>query len=120
MRKTLVMAVTVMLGSAGSLHAQDVAVVNPKSIQVKLENERVRVLEATIEPGYKEKQHSHPASIVYVLTGGKTRNHLPDGTTSEATYTAGQTAYREPITHWAENIGKTTIHLIIVELKPGG
>lgn len=101
---------------AGSLRAQDVAVVNPKSIRVKLVNEHVRVLEATIKPGYKEKQHSHPSSIVYVLSGGKVRNHLPDGTTSEATYTAGQTAYRDPVTHWAENIGKTTIHLIVVEL----
>ena len=37
---------------------------------------------------------------------------------SHMTYTAGQTAYRDPVTHWAENIGKTTIHLIVVELKP--
>jgi quercetin dioxygenase-like cupin family protein len=105
------------LAFAGTLHAQDVAVVNPKTIRVKLENEHVRVLEATIKPGYKEKQHSHPSSIVYVLSGGKVRNHLPDGTTSEATYTAGQTVYRDPVTHWAENIGKTTLHLIVVELR---
>jgi hypothetical protein len=28
------------------------------------------------------------------------------------------TAYRDPVTHWAENIGSTTIRLIVVELKP--
>ena len=120
MLKTIAIAAVLVLGSAASLRAQDVAVVNPKTIRIKLDNAHVRVLEATIKPGYKEKQHSHPASIVYVLSGGKARNHLPDGTTSEATYTAGQTVYREPVTHWAENIGKTTLHLIIVELKPGG
>ena len=119
MRKSLAMAVAIMLGCAGSLRAQDVAVVNPKSIRVKLDNERVRVLEATLTPGYKENPHSHPTSIVYVLAGGKVRSHLSDGTSTEATYTAGQTVYREPVPqHWAENIGKTTIHLIVVELKP--
>jgi hypothetical protein len=25
--------------------------------------------------------------------------------------------YREPITHWAENIGTTTMRLVVVELK---
>jgi beta-alanine degradation protein BauB len=119
MGKSLAMAVAIMLGCAGSLRAQDVAVVNPKSIRVKLDNEHVRVLEATLTPGYKENPHSHPSSIVYVLAGGKVRSHLPDGTSTEATYTAGQTVYRDPVPqHWAENIGKTTIRLIVVELKP--
>jgi len=112
------MVAGLMLVSVGSLRAQDVAVVNAKTIKVKLDNEHVRVMEATLKPGVKENVHSHPTSIVYVLTGGRVRNHLPDGTTSEVTYTAGQTAYRDPVTHWAENIGKTTIHLIVVELKP--
>lgn len=117
MVKSLIAAIALTLGSAATLHAQDVALVNPKTIRVKLDNEHVRVLEATLKPGVKEKQHSHPTSIVYVLSGGKARNHLPDGTTSEVSYTAGQTVYRDPVTHWAENTGKTTIRLVVVELK---
>ena len=117
MLKTFAMTAVLMLGCAASLLGQDVAVVNPNTIRVKLDNTQVRVLEATIKPGVKEKPHSHPASIVYVLSGGRMRTHLPDGTTSDATYTAGQTVYRDPVTHWAENIGKTTVHLIVVELK---
>jgi quercetin dioxygenase-like cupin family protein len=117
MRRVFLMAVGLMFVAVGSLRAQDVAVANPKTIKVKLDNPRVRVLEATLRPGVKENVHSHPTSIVYVLAGGTVRNHLPDGTTSIVTYTAGQTAYRDPVTHWAENIGKTTIHLIVVELK---
>jgi quercetin dioxygenase-like cupin family protein len=118
MRRSLLMIAGMMLVSAGSLRAQDVALVNPKTVHVTLDNEHVRVFEATLPPGWKEKQHSHPTSIVYVIVGGTVRNHLPDGTSSVVTYTSGQTAYRDPITHWAENIGKTTIHLIVVELKP--
>lgn len=117
MRKTLLI-IAGMLIFAGSLRAQDAAAVNPKTIHVTLDNDKVRVFEATLPPGWKENQHSHPTSIVYVIEGGKVRNHAADGTTSEATYTAGMTAYREPVTHWAENIGSTTIRLIVVELKP--
>lgn len=97
--------------------AQDVAVVNRDTIRVTVDNDKVRVMEATLKPGVKEQLHSHPSSIVYVLTGGKVRSHTPDGKVSDATYTAGQTIYREPLTHWAENVGTTTIHLLVVELK---
>ena len=36
---------------------------------------------------------------------------------AEYEFVTGDTLYRDPITHWAENIGSTTIHLILVELK---
>jgi quercetin dioxygenase-like cupin family protein len=97
--------------------AQDPAVVNAKMVHVKLENNRVRILEATIPPGAKEELHSHPAYVVYVIAGGKTRNHTADGKTTETELKTGDAVYRDPITHWAENIGTTTIHLILVELK---
>ncbi len=100
--------------------AQDVAKVNPKTITVKLDNARTRVLEAVLPPGAKEQMHSHPASIIYVLTGGTFRSHAPDGSTTDATLKDGDVIYREPLTHWAENTGTTTLHLIVVELKPGG
>lgn len=97
--------------------AQDVAKVNASSIVVKLDNAKVRVMEATLEPGQKEAMHSHPASIVYVMSGGTSRNHMADGKVVDVTMKAGDTFYREPLTHWAQNIGTTTLHLLIVELK---
>ncbi|MEO7367487.1 MAG: hypothetical protein ABIZ36_05990 [Gemmatimonadaceae bacterium] len=117
MRGLIAVIVSLMVVSVGTLRAQDAAVANPKTIHVTLDNEHVRVFEATLKPGVKENVHSHPTSIVYVVAGGRVRSHLPDGTTSVTNYTAGQTAYRDPVTHWAENIGKTTIRLIVVELK---
>jgi len=118
MRKLFAVIVGLMIVSAGSLRAQDVIAANPKTTKVTLDNEHVRVFEATLEPGVKENPHSHPASIIYVVAGGTVRSHSPDGTTKESTYTAGQTVYREPLTHWSENIGTTTIRLVVVELKP--
>ena len=104
-------------GDAGAARAQDPLVVNSKTIALKLENSRVRVLEATLEPGVKEKMHSHPAYVIYVIAGGKVRNHGADGTITEADFRTGDVIYRDPITHWAENIGSTTIRLEVVELK---
>lgn len=104
-------------GDVGVTRAQDPLVVNSKSIVKKLENSRVRVLEATLEPGVKEKMHSHPAYVIYVIAGGKVRNHSADGTVTEAVFRTGDVIYRDPLTHWAENIGDTTIRLEVVELK---
>ena len=97
--------------------SQDPLVVNSKTIALKFENARVRVLEAELKPGDKEQTHSHPAYVIYVIQGGKTRTHLADGTVSVAEFKTGDVIYREPVTHWAENIGNTTIRLELVELK---
>ena len=104
-------------GDASVTRAQDPLVVNSKTIVLKLENSRVRVLEATLKPGDQERTHSHPAYVIYVIAGGKVRNHAADGTITEAEFRAGDVIYRDPITHWAENIGNTTIRLELVELK---
>lgn len=102
---------------ASVTRAQDPLVVNSSTIVLKLENSRVRVLEATLKPGDKEKTHSHPAYVIYVIEGGRVRTHGADGSVAEADFKTGDVIYREAVTHWAENIGKTTIRLELVELK---
>jgi hypothetical protein len=57
-------------GDASIKNPQDVLTANPKTILLKLENSRVRVLEATLKPGAKEAIHSHPAYVIYVIEGG--------------------------------------------------
>src|SRR5689334_20787927 len=85
------MAALLLLAGSQGVTAQDPAVVNAKTIRVKLENSRVRVLEATLQPGDKEQLHSHPAYIIYVLSGGKARNHTPDGKVTESEFVTGDT-----------------------------
>lgn len=104
-------------GDASVTREQDPLIVNAKTIALKLQNERVRVLEATIKPGDKEQTHSHPAYVIYVIAGGKFRNHATDGTVTDGEFKTGDVLYRGPVTHWAENIGDTTIRLVLVELK---
>ena len=104
-------------GDASVTRVQDPLIVNAKTIALKLENKRVRVLEATLKPGDKEQTHSHPAYVIYVIAGGKFRNHAQDGTVTDGEFKTGDVIYREPMTHWAENTGDTTIRLELVELK---
>lgn len=110
-------AALVGLCALGLAMAQDAPTANPTTVHVKVDNERVRVLESALPPGAKEKLHSHPACVIYVIEGGKARNHAPDGTTTEYELKSGATLYREPVTHWTENIGTTTLRSVIVELK---
>ena len=109
---TLALSIFVIRASA-----QDPAVVNAKTIKVKFENDRVRVLEATLPPGVREQVHSHPAYVIYVLEGGRYRNYASDGKTTEGELKTGDVLYRDPLTHAAENIGSTPLHMILVELK---
>src|SRR2546430_1297253 len=109
--------IAVALIALGSAYAQDPAVVNSKTIHVKFENDRVRVLEAILPPGTKEQVHSHPAYVIYVLEGGRFRNYTSDGKVTESEMKTGDVLYRDPLTHAAENIGDKPLHLILVELK---
>jgi quercetin dioxygenase-like cupin family protein len=105
------------LFALGAAFAQDPTVVNPNTVHARLDNARVRVLESVLKPGEKEKLHSHPACVMYVIEGGKVRSHAADGATTEIEIATGATVYREPVTHWTENIGTSTIRIILVELK---
>ena len=116
-RSLIIFEITVALIAVGSAYAQDPAVVNSKTIQVKFENDRVRVLEANLPPGVKEAVHSHPAYVIYVVEGGRYRNYASDGKVTEGEFKTGDVIFREPITHSAENIGDKPMHFILVELK---
>lgn len=111
------LATGLLRGDASVAHLQDPAVVNSNTIAVKLENSRMRILEATLKPGDKEKTHSHPDYVIYVIAGGRVRMHGTDGSATEAEFKTGDVMYRNAVTHWAENIGNTIIRLELVELK---
>jgi beta-alanine degradation protein BauB len=99
------------------VYGQDPVITSPKYYKVLLDNEGVRVLEYRLKAGEKEPMHSHPAGVVYVLSGGKVKFTYPDGTTEEKPAATGETFWREPTTHAVENTGDTEAHTIAVDLK---
>jgi beta-alanine degradation protein BauB len=104
-------------GAASAPPSMDPVVVNATMEHVKLENSHVRVIEGVLKPGDKEQMHSHPAFVTYVVAGSKIRNNFADGRVVEADLKTGDVLWRDPQTHWIENIGTTTLHFIVVELK---
>lgn len=97
--------------------AQDPVKVGSNVYKQVFENERVRVSDVRFKPGDKIAKHSHPDHFIYVLEQGKLRISKPDGTSSEADFQVGQVVWITAETHWAENIGSTELHALVVELK---
>jgi quercetin dioxygenase-like cupin family protein len=97
--------------------AQDPVTTSPQFYKILLENDQVRVLEYRLKPGEKEPMHSHPAGVIYVLSGGTLKSSYPDGRTEQKTAATGEAIWRDPVTHAVENVGKTEVHAIAVDPK---
>jgi hypothetical protein len=94
--------------------------VSPEYYSVRLENDRIRVLEYRLKPGDKEAMHSHLPGVVYVLANATLRSATSEGASSETSRKAGEVFWRESTTHTAENVGATEAHGLAFELKPCG
>jgi quercetin dioxygenase-like cupin family protein len=70
--------------------AQDPVTTSPQFYKVLLDNDQVRVLEYRLKPGEKEPMHSHPAGVVYVLSGATLKFSYPGGRTEEKTAVTGE------------------------------
>jgi quercetin dioxygenase-like cupin family protein len=111
----LILGTLSLLG--GSPSGQDPVPLYPDNYKVLFENDRVRVLDFRLAKGAKENAHSHPAHVVYVLTGFKVRFTLANGETVLRETKDGQVLFSQPVTHASENVGTTDAHGILVELK---
>ena len=115
--KILLLGCILMLSS--NLVAQDVVKVAPKEYKkVILNNENVRVIEVEFAPGGTAAWHNHPAHVVYVVAGGKLEMTEKGKKPVERELKTGSASYNLPVTHMVKNVGKTTVKLIMTELKP--
>lgn len=81
-----------------------------------IENDRVRVVDTLFKPNDKAPMHSHPDHVVYVLKSGKLKI-TTSGETNVFDLMAGQAIFFEAQSHEVENVGKTDVDLLVVELK---
>ena len=121
MSRILILIVGAALGSVGTLaglaNGQDAVTVSPELYNVRLENDRVRVLEYRMGPGQTEPRHDHPPFVVYFLDDAIVRSTAADGSTSESKVSKGDVSWRDTTTHTITNAGATDIHALIVEPK---
>jgi hypothetical protein len=97
----------------------DPTVTNPEHYKVIFENEKVRVLEYTDQPGDRTTPHAHPDSVMYTLSSFRRR--LVSGEIQrEVELESGTVGWLPAQQHHGENIGETPTHAVFVELKDAG
>jgi quercetin dioxygenase-like cupin family protein len=105
--------------------ALDAIVAAPQNHKVVLENERVRVLEVTVQPGEREPVHGHKwPSVMYVMAEDIIRDYdaegklLYDSRADKARSKTPYTVWMPPqAPHSVENLSQTPLRLLRVELK---
>jgi quercetin dioxygenase-like cupin family protein len=97
----------------------------PDHHHVLLENERVRVLDTCVAPGERTPVHAHawPAAL-YVMSWSDFIRRDPDGEVMvdsrkwDRQPAVGESLWIPPLpAHSIENVGKSDLRLIAVELK---
>jgi quercetin dioxygenase-like cupin family protein len=106
-----------LLAAACRVQAQDPAVTDADKYTVRIENDRVRVLEYHDRPGEKTILHHHPDFVLYALGPFKRRLTFPDGKTVSREFKAGDVIFMKAQDHIGENVGDTETRVIIVEMK---
>ena len=79
---------------------------NPDHDEVVFENERVRVLEYTDQPGERTTPHRHPDSVMYTVSRFE-RRLVSGGTQREVAIEAGAVGWLPAQEHSGENIRNT-------------
>jgi len=103
----------------------DAVAAAPNNHKVVLENEKVRVLDVTVNPGEKEPLHGHRwPSVLYITSEGDIKDYDASGKVIYDTKTdpnpmkAPYTIYMEPqAPHAVENLSKEPLRLLRVERK---
>ena len=93
---------------------------SPQYYKIRVDNDRVRVLEYHLPSGQHEAMHSHPPGVVFITGDARLRTTLPNGSVSEASFNAGEVHWRDATTHAMENIGTPEFTALGIELKPCG
>lgn len=95
---------------------EDPAITNPEHYTVLWENDLVRVLEYSDQPGDATSFHVHPDSVMVTLSGFQRRLFVSDKETT-VDLPAGKAVWLPAQRHAGENIGTTPTHTILIELK---
>lgn len=113
----LVCTVAAIIALATPTAAQDSVNTNPEVYRVVFENASVRVLSVNVKPGAKTTMHEHPDNVIVALADAKVEFTGPDGKSEEAGLKADQAMWSPGGRHSGENLEKTPVQVVLVELK---
>ena len=91
---------------------------SPDKAKILLENEYVRVIEYSLKPGEKDSTHTHPPKTSYVISGGTLRVYPENEKPFDAEEIKGKAEWSDKRgKHFVEYIGKTTVTILLTEIK---
>lgn len=91
---------------------------SPANFKLLLDNQYVRVLEYSLDPGKKDEWHTHPPKSSYVVSGGQLKVYLENGDTIMADEKTGTASWMDVVgKHYVENVGTTPVKIILTEIK---
>ena len=91
---------------------------SPGKTKILLENDYVRVIEYSLKPGEKDSTHTHPPKTSYVISGGTLRVYPENEKPFDTEAVKGKAEWSEKRgKHFVENIGKTTVTILLTEIK---
>jgi quercetin dioxygenase-like cupin family protein len=115
MKKRAFLGWSLLLLACSLVQGQDAMKFGVKHLTILAEDDKVRVLRFAPSRGDRTPMHSHPASVAYVVKGGRIRTTSPDGKSTETMLTPGETVIRPAVTHSDEALDD--LEVILVELK---
>jgi hypothetical protein len=117
MHRILLLGAAMLLGLSGLVAAQGA---NTAAYKQLLDNDRVRVFEATFKPGSKLATRNYPSHLIYMPTDG-TLVFTPAGRTGyEVNFKAGEAMWFPPQARATENDSDREVRVLVVEFKDGG
>lgn len=106
------------VGAGRSPQHIDPVKASPGNYRVLSENEHVRVVEYRILPGEKDEWHTHPPKVSYVVAGGSLRITKENGESFLVSEKADDAGWMGALgRHFAENVGSTPVHIVLIEIK---
>ena len=97
--------------------AQDPLKVASSTYKLIAENDRVRVLRASVASGGKTVMHEHPAHLVVSLGAANVKFTTGDGKTVDVAMKADDVTLMPAGTHAGANVGTDPVDVVIVEMK---
>ena len=86
-------------------------------VNVLMENDKVRVVEAIRHPGTIVPMHTHPSYAAYIFEACKVKFTFPDGKTAVKDIPAGKLVWSDGTTHQVEVLGNTDLHVLHIDVK---
>ena len=113
-----VLAVTLVLGFTTNTGVAGDMMPGSSDVKVLLDNDEVKVSEATRSPGTIVPMHTHPKFFAYYIDATTVKLTAPDGKETVKNIPAGKfLSFPNGVTHKLEVIGPANQHVIVVEFK---